>query len=287
MRGKILALGGVLILAATAASAQEMKVSTPTYDDIYCSGRIDGEQIPTNTFIITGEGSDTRITFQQNDYVYVNKGTDQGVKVGDELLAMRPVSDPTLEPYFKWQFTITKKIGQMWEDEGRLKVVVAQPNASVAQVVHACNYIQRGDILLPAADRPVPPLKPAANFDRFAPPSGKALAMVLIGRYFHVELGTNDIMYVNLGANQGVKVGDYFRVFRYTGQEDQTAFQEAHHAFEVEGFGGVSSAKYKWDNVPREVLGEGVVITVTPNSATVLLTFSLREIFSGDYVELE
>ena len=39
--------------------------------------------------------------------------------------------------------------------------------------------------------------------------------------------------------------------------------------------------------MPREDLGEGVVLRTGPNSATVLITFSLREIFAGDYVELE
>ena len=40
-------------------------------------------------------------------------------------------------------------------------------------------------------------------------------------------------------------------------------------------------------HVPREVLGEGVVLRTAPNSSTVLITFSEREIFAGDYVEME
>jgi hypothetical protein len=34
-------------------------------------------------------------------------------------------------------------------------------------------------------------------------------------------------------------------------------------------------------------LGEGIVLRVGPNASTVLVTDSLREIFIGDYVELE
>jgi hypothetical protein len=52
------------------------------------------------------------------------------------------------------------------------------------------------------------------------------------------------------------------------------------------GFGAVSK-KWNWTNVPREVLGEGVVVRTGPNSATLLITFSNREIYAGDYVELE
>jgi len=44
---------------------------------------------------------------------------------------------------------------------------------------------------------------------------------------------------------------------------------------------------YKWDNVPREVLGEGIVTRTTPNSSTVLVPYTLRECYTGDYVEVE
>jgi hypothetical protein len=39
--------------------------------------------------------------------------------------------------------------------------------------------------------------------------------------------------------------------------------------------------------LPREVLGEGIVINVSRNSATVLLTYSRSGIYAGDYVEVE
>jgi hypothetical protein len=54
----------------------------------------------------------------------------------------------------------------------------------------------------------------------------------------------------------------------------------------VYGFGSVP-AKWKWDNTPREVIGEGIVLRTGTNSSTVLTTFSLREFFVGDYVEIE
>ena len=45
-------------------------------------------------------------------------------------------------------------MGTVWEDEGRVKVVVVRPDVSIAQVEHACDYVQRGDIVLPFAERP-------------------------------------------------------------------------------------------------------------------------------------
>jgi phosphosulfolactate phosphohydrolase-like enzyme len=129
-------------------------------------------------------------------------------------------------------------------------------------------------------------MKPVEAFDRFAPASGKSMAMVVTGKEFHISMGTNDIAYVNLGAAQGVTVGDYFRVFRYSGTETELAYQGRRNAFKVYGF-GAAPTKYKWDTVPRQVIGEGVVLRTAPNASTVLLTFTLSEIYAGDYVELE
>jgi hypothetical protein len=291
MRGKIVLAGLVLALSAAGASAQERAPST-TQDDIYCSGVVTTESVPRDVYVITGEGSNVQNTFWEGQYVYVNKGASQGVKVGDEFSVIRAIKDPTEIEWTKWQFSILKKLGTVWADQGRLRVVVAQPDTSIAQIVRACGYVQRGDIVLPFTERPAPPLKSENNFDRFAPPSGKPTAMVITGKYWAVAGGTNSIVYVNLGVNQGVKIGDYFRIFRYQGTEHETAYQDARLAFEVEpafglsGFGSVPK-KWNWNNVPREVVGEGVVVRTAPNSSTVMITFSLREVFAGDYTELE
>jgi hypothetical protein len=120
---------------------------------------------------------------------------------------------------------------------------------------------------------------------------------VITGKKFQQQVGNEDIIYVNLGNAQGVKVGDYFRIFRYQGTQRETDYQTPRYAFDMEfhsavpdagiyGFGSVSK-KYTWNNVPREDVGEGIVLRTGPNSATVLITFCLREIFPGDYVEIE
>ena len=231
MRGKIVLASLVLSLSGVAAFGQ---ASGPIGKDIYCTGTITNESVPQDSYVISGDGSNYKITFQEGDYVYLNKGAGQGVKVGDEFSVIRSVVDPTEIEWAKWQFAIIRKLGTWWEDEGRVRVVVAQPNTSIAQVENSCNYVQRGDILLPFKERPSPPLKPETNFDRFAPFSGKATAMVMAGKSFQVELGTNDIFYVNLGAQQGVHIGDYFRIFRYTGTEHETAYQTPRFAFDAD-----------------------------------------------------
>jgi len=44
---------------------------------------------------------------------------------------------------------------------------------------------------------------------------------------------------------------------------------------------------YQWNDLPRQVLGEGIVLRTGPNSSTVFLTTAREDIYIGDYVELE
>ena len=48
--------------------------------------------------------------------------------------------------------------------------------------------------------------------------------MIIIGKNFQAASGREDVVYVNLGNGQGVKVGDYFRIFRYTGTQHETVY---------------------------------------------------------------
>lgn len=291
MRGKIVLASLALTLSAGVLSAQN--VAVPTYGDLYCAGTVTSESVPRDTYVISGEESNYQITFNEGNYVYINKGSDQGVKPGDQFSIIRPVKDTNPFEWTKWQNSILRKMGTMWEDEGRVTVVVARPGVSIAQVNHSCNYVERGDIVVPFTEQPAPPLKSGEKFDRFSPPNGKALAMVIAGKKYQQELGNNDVAYVNLGNAQGVKVGDYFRIFRYQGTQHETVYQTPRYSFDVDGdwgpvYGyGRVPLKHNWSNTPREVIGEAVVLRTGPNSSTVLITFSLREIFTGDYVELE
>jgi hypothetical protein len=297
MRGKTVLAGLVVVLAAAVTSAQNAP-TTPSPTDLYCSGTVTTESVPHDVRIITGEESNYRLFFNEGDQVYINRGASQGVKVGDVFSVVRNITgDPYGIDWTKWQSAILKKMGAVWADEGRVRVTVVRQDTSIGRLEHSCDYVQRGDILLPCTERPAPPLKSEADFDRFAPANGKPLAMVIIGKDFQAQVGNEDIVYVNLGSSQGVKVGDYFRIFRYTGTQHETVYQDPGYAFDqddslhiaffpIYGFGSAPK-KYDWSNTPREDVGEGIVLRTGPNSSTVLITFGLREIYPGDYVEVE
>ena len=285
MRVKSLFVFVLLTVLAGAATAQHSSTG-PVEAEVYCSGMVTSEAVPLDTYLITGEQSNYKVTFQQGDLVYINKGSSQAVKVGDEFLVSRHVSDPLKYRWFSQQPWLMRAMGKAWADLGRLRVVHVDANVATAEIVYSCSYMQRGDIVQLFRERPAPQYKQTAEFNRFAPVSGRPVGMVVTMKGFSQVGGTGDVVYVNLGNSQGVKVGDYMRIFRYQGVQHESAYQTWRQSFRVYGFGSVPLS-YNWESVPREIIGEGIVLRVTPNATTLLVTLSLREVYAGDYVEIQ
>lgn len=287
------------LLLASAAAAQDNpppptvdstqrnpEATSPDFSAIYCSGFVTDDKVPSDVRLISGEESNNRIVFTEGNYVSINRGSAQGVRVGDRFSIVRPETDPNKVPWFKWQEKLTKAMGTRYLDAGQVQIVNVQPNVSSALVKFSCDYMQRGDIALPLMERPSPPYKPAEKFDRFAPVSGKSVGMVVSGIAYANVYGKNSTVYVNLGTNQGVKVGDYFRIFRYQGSHAELPSNYADYQYSMYGF-GTTPVKYKWNDLPREVLGEGIVMNVSRNASTMFITFSKIDVYAGDYVEIE
>ena len=166
---------GLVLVGASASSqnnAQNPPVAptpavatatSPDYAAVNCSNFFTSENLGNDLRLISGEQSNSKITFAIRDFVYVSKGANQGVHVGDRFAVVRPISDPDSVQWFKWQTKLLKAMGTLYKDAGQLKVVNVQPNVSVAEVTFACDYMQRGDIVRPMQDRPAPPFKPLPN----------------------------------------------------------------------------------------------------------------------------
>lgn len=276
----------VVSMALTSALYAQTPPTGPHDHDIYCAGTVTRTPPPSDTYIISGVESASRVLFNQGDLVFINRGSNQGVQVGAEFLVSRPVKDPSAAKWFVWQKSLMRAMGQTWADIGRIRVVHVDADTSTAEITLFCDRVQRGDIVRPFVARQVPSYKPAAKLDIFAPPSGKDMAMIVNTRDFGQVSAAGRIVYVNLGTQQGARVGDYFRIFRYQGDRHSVAYTPRGQEHAIVGFGSAPGA-WKWSDVPREILGEGIVLNVSSNASTMLITDSLREIYVGDYVEIE
>jgi outer membrane protein OmpA-like peptidoglycan-associated protein len=281
-------LAGAMALAMSSSVAGQAKTMKPNYDEMYCSGLVTTSPVSAETYIISGEEASPTTVFGQNAYVYINKGSGAGVKIGDEFLVTRATKDRIRYRWFEAQSILSRAMGTQWVDVGRIKVVALSDRVATAQVMHVCDMMQRGDLVVPFAERPAPTFRNEA-FDRFAAPSGRGQAMVVHGKYYGQMAATRDIVYINLGSGQGVNVGDYFRVYRYQGRGKETAYQLRNMQDRVWGWGAPPSASERWSptELPQEALGEGIVLRTSDTSSTVLITYSLKPIYAGDYVELK
>ena len=95
MRTKIAVLSLMAMLGAAAGSAQEIRTApkepiAPDYNMVNCSGFVTGQKFPQEFRLISGEQSNYKLTFTSGDYVYINRGQDKGVRVGDRFSVVRP-----------------------------------------------------------------------------------------------------------------------------------------------------------------------------------------------------
>jgi hypothetical protein len=285
MRAKLAALSLFVFIGAGICSAQTPPPQA-SYSTVYCSGFISDQRVPDATRLVSGEESNVKIVFARGDNVTINRGQDKGVRVGDRYSVVRAEREPLEVNWFKWQAKLMKAMGTHYLDAGQLRIVNVQAKTAIAEVTMSCDYMQRGDIVLPFQERPEPTFKDASTFDHFAPISGKPVAMVVESRDYQQSAGQGNTFYVNLGTEKGVKVGDYFRIFRYQGTLAELAPQTKGFQDRLYGFGS-SPGRYNWNDLPREVLGEGIVINVSRNSSTVFVTYSSADVYVGDYIEVE
>ena len=254
-----------------------------TEADVLCAGMVTTEKPSDETYIISGEEADPQTVFSSGQYVYINRGSGAGVKVGDQFMVLRQSYDFLHVQFYDQEHKLSNAMGKQWDDVGRVRVVVVHPNVSIAQISYACTFVQRGDIVRPAVDYPIFPFRPLKDFDRFAPPSGKVSGRVVRAKNLRALEDRGAVVYVNV---TGVKPGDYIRFYRPTARKDSAIYQIGGMSDHVFGFGSTPQ-RWKPADLPREVIAEGVVLRITPSSASVLIYNPLREVFIGDYAELE
>ena len=65
----------------------------PSFTEVYCSGFVKDTKLPNELYVISGEQPGYKITWAQGENVYINRGSDNGVRVGDRLMVERQTED--------------------------------------------------------------------------------------------------------------------------------------------------------------------------------------------------
>lgn len=275
--------------AETKMAAPMIRMHTPTDADVYCAGFVADKPPLQDLFIVAGKEGGLQQIFSERDTVYLSRGTGYIVNPGGEYILMRHIFDPTRLEMFEGQKQMLKELGEVWAEVGRLKVNIIHEHVVTATITHACMEIQAGDVAVPLNLRPKP-AAPVGTFDAFAPSTGKNEGIIAVGKEFSATVGAGDVVYVNIGVPQGVEVGQLYRVFRTY----ETAAKDPNRKYLESTPQKLSGMRQSYKltpeekaAMPRDIIGEMVILSVNGKSATALITMSSSEIFPGDSVELK
>ena len=281
----------------TSASFPIERVPTPTYADVYCAGFISKRTLPDANFISGGLETPTTTKFAKGDLVFLQ---GSGYSAGAEFEIVRALRDVNEYEIYPGQKKLLKATGQPYEEVGRVRIIDTRSHTSIGQIEYSCDGINPGDTAIPFTEKATFNFRGPIKFDRFLPPSNKVSGRIVMGKDFDSELGTGQKVYINVGGNQGVKVGDYFRAVRSYDADlkdpvDSLSFKAALAEDSQLKTPSVDPNLFTKSNgpvihvrdLPRRSVGEILILSVTPTTATGMIIFALEDVYAGDGVELD
>jgi hypothetical protein len=281
----------------TSVNVPFVRFQTPTAADIYCAGFLTKDRVPDANYVNGGLQTPTSTKFETGELVYL-AGT--GYQAGQLYSIIREMRDVNEYEIYPGERKVLAAAGRPYGEIGRVRVVDTRSHSAIAQVEFSCDPINPGDVAVPFVEKPPAAFHVPGHFDRFAPANGKLSGRIVLGKDFDSVLGTGMKLYMNMGSNQGVKVGDYFRVVRsYTATlrdpVDSLSFkartsedtQMRPPTFEADRFTKTKGPNIHVGDLPRRAVGEVVVLNVTPTSSSAMVVFALEDVYAGDSVELD
>ena len=274
------------------------RMKAPTYADEYCAGFINKETLPNAHYVTGALNSPNAAKFVLNDPIYL---AGSGYATGQQYMVVREIRNANEDEAYAGQWKMVKATGHPYAELGRVRILDTRNHQAIAQVEYSCEPISPGDTLIPFVEKTHLTLRESGRLDRFAPANGKTTGRIILARDFDSFLGTGSKAYLNVGSNQGVKVGDYFRAVRpyWMDRDDEvdsislsaTVVEDTQRhppsieptIFTKDGSGPTIRLK----DYPRRSVGELLILNVTPTSSTAMVIFALEDVHMGDYAELE
>jgi hypothetical protein len=265
------------------------------FEDIYCSGFVRTERVEKKYKVIGRYDPSGAVLAAQTDYVYLSRGAEDGIAIGGDYQVVRPTKSLT-NPYGHTHGD--RNLGMHYLDVAQVRVVLAQADYSLARVIHSCgDAVEVGDLVIPFQPVVFPqPPRPRPFSPTMTTNSGidgmiVASKSVLenFGSAFHSSgvipgvrgddrlgvtergiAGAGEIVYIDVGSDTGVKLGDLFIVYRYEDYDSQL-------------FPAPREIKRLKD--ARSAVGELIIVNVGERASTAVVTYASDALSLGDAVE--
>jgi hypothetical protein len=199
--------------------------------DLYCSIYM-LEKPNFDIRIIAGEKTDEKLLQSDADILYIDKGKKDGLEVGQMFLALN-VGGWMSSPAAGWHsgYLVTRR--------GKVRVLRLEDNRGIVTVEKACGPIMVGDFLTPFEERETVVGKDLGFDTVLEEGTGISGQIVYLDREYIIA-GSGYWAIINIGSDDGLKMGQQLTVFK----------------------------RVKKD-VPRQAIGNVVVIDLQPKTATV------------------
>ena len=221
--------------------------------DVYCAGWIGAMSEPVTGRIVAAEYEDSREMYALGDIVYSDVGARDGLAAGQEFWVIRPGHE-VLEPG-----SATKTLGRFYETPGRVKVVCVQETSAILEFTESCEPAYLGDLLIPFEPIPIPLVRASTPLTQCDPASGKVTGLIVDVKDRATPVGTDSVIFLNLGEDDGLYPGDFLTVFRP--RRDASAL--------------------------RTLLGEAAVLWTKGKTCVAKVTSMVDHMGVGDIVELK
>lgn len=299
--GKATIFATVMLCMSFTVSAQEVgKVnSIAKADAVYYGAYVSENPVASDTQVVAAVLEPLRRHYTRGQVLYINKGQAQGVRVGDLYQTLRPLG------VFKHPFKKTK-LGYYNEQTGFIRIISVQENTATAEVYETYGGVMLGDVVIPFQKMTLPDQRPYGKFDPLAIPTGKTSGQIVWANGSRENLTRGDVVIVDIGQQAGVKLGDYFTIWREQGsdgilnyadfeigpkhsQGGSIRYRGSEFAinYPVEGRDKLKK-RYPGKVMPRTNVGELVIVRVEGTTATgVILRTQGGEAVVGDHIELQ
>jgi hypothetical protein len=266
-------MSAMLLSVATMKAQNAAPITKPaaSYSEAYCAGFIAETPVPHDLSVMGGGDDDFHAVLRQfvtGESIFIAKRNGADIAVGTEYSVVRPATDIFETTRYDGENSFLRKLGTPYLDVAQVTVTHSTSKGIVANIKFSCEAVVPGDILVPFQTRAIPDYTVSPPLDHFAPldenkPHGRIAASNSNFGY----LGRGNIIYLNLGNDQGIQAGKRVRIYKRLSPKE---------------FGA-----YSHDAAPPETIGEAVVLSVRSKSSVALIVGSYREINAGDYVEAE
>lgn len=200
------------------------------------------------------KSDDDRLLLSQENYVAVSLNGEQTPKVGDRLAVIRP-GPRVVHPVTK------REMGRALSTLGILEVTEVRDRTARARVISSCEAMTVGDRVGRLVLAPFPE-------DKIAQPATRQVEGMIVDTPRSLQfLALQHVVYLDVGAGQGIGPGDVFAIYR-------------------RNLPRVNPVTGQQVPISPDRLGEAVVIRVTDKTATAVISASAKEIRAGDRVVL-